>query len=157
MILIKDLGMVKRSEKRSYRKGVYKCPRCEKTAVRYTHNVKKAEQLALEGGREPVCQNCMLKERNSVGVGSAFKFTSESSKAVQKVYKDKVRKSKTTVVSKARNKYRHMTFDVNTLMWNVEVPIPGEKGKKKSLGEFKDEELAQNAILEFLSHYQDNF
>jgi len=157
VILIKDLGTVYVSYGRALRKGVYKCPRCNKENELYTHNVKRQIQRALEGSREAVCQNCMLKERNSVGAGKLNKFTSSSGKAAQKKAAPRTRKVKTAVVSKARNKYRHMAFDVNTLMWNVEVPIPGEKGKKKSLGEFKDEELAQNAILEFLSHYQDNF
>ena len=142
MLFVKDLGMQENSSGNRFRVGLYTCTGCDTKVERYTHNVKAQELRAEKVGKVLMCRSCMLTERNT----KKKKVTSTKiSKTVKKVFKP----------VKVRTKYRNMTFNTNTFMWEVEVPIPRGKGKKKYLGEFKDEELAQDAIVEFLSHYND--
>lgn len=145
--------MKENSSGNKHRIGMYKCPSCGVEAVLFTHNVKKQEQRAEASGKPATCMKCMLLARNT-GSNKRIKQIPKSKMTTTPVTTSK---SKTTVVSGKRSKYRNVVWDAVKNQWDVNVPIPGKPGEKEHLGLFDCEESAQDSIIEYLSHFDNNF
>lgn len=54
------------------------------------------------------------------------------------------------------SKYRYIVWNKDRRKWYVNVPIPNVKGKRKYLGLFDDEELAQQKITDFIKSFNND-